>query len=96
MKHLRLVTLLVTLCILPVLSHAQCVTDKELAIYIKTQMPLPRGGLNTMTAECDPCKCPALMSDCYAFMAGREREKEENNRVMRDIYERYIKYGVCK
>ncbi len=99
MIRLLKVTLFVTLCVLitiPVM--AQCVTDKELAIYMEKQIPLPNSGFGpmAMTLECDPCKCPTSMSDCYAFMAERERRTEETNRIMRNIQERYFKYGVCK
>jgi len=94
MKQCLMIFALLVL-VFPALSYSQCLTNKELSIYMETQQPLPNSNL-VLTLECDPCKCPASMADCYAFMAEKEREKEENNRKMRDIYERYIKHGVCK
>lgn len=78
-------------------AFAQCVTKDELSFVLSNNAPKDSSFGNMFTtADCDPCKCPTSMSECYEFMAGREREKERINDTVRDIHSRYFKYGLCK
>jgi len=70
---------------------------KTLEYAVSQMYDNPAVGVIAYTSECDPCKCPVGgMSDCYLFMAKREREKEDRHKNINDILDRAKKYGICK
>lgn len=97
MKRSAIFVLIVLVLVLYGTAFAQCVTKDELSFALSNNVPKDSSfGNMVITADCDPCKCPTNMSECYEFMAGREREKERINNTVRDIHSRYFKYGLCK
>ena len=79
-------------------ASAQCVSrDQLIEVLDRASMESQAMiGLRTIAAECDPCKCPTSMADCYSFMAEQERRKEEAQKRSMEIFDRFKKDGICK
>ena len=53
-------------------------------------------GVQSFTAECDPCRCPTSSSGCYEYMAKKEKAKEQRRKEALELFEKAKKYGICK
>ena len=94
-------TLFITICLVLLASSGtkaddKCATREELieahAIILESVAPLS----GVITLACDPCSCGGTASECYAYMAERERAKEERISRATNAIERFKKYGLCE